>query len=383
MSGVFLAFGFAVAAWAVHLPSLQRATGISTAMLGTVVLLYGFGALIGMQICGPLSDRWGAGRVALGATLLMTVCVPLPFLTAGLGWVICGALVFGIATGGADVAMNAAAVALERTYERPIMASFHGMFSIGNVIGSGIAAIGFLVHASTVLMTGVMAATGVALMGAASPWLRSPVLTAAAQNLAANHASPGRARQKPGRGRVLVLGAVAFLCLLCEGSAMDWSSLHAQQHLGASPAQGAMAFAAFVSAMTIARFVLDRIVHRVGPVAVVRYGCMLMVVGALLVVTVPTLPVVMVGWALFGLGLAGGAPQVFSTAGNLGGPDSGRVLGRVVGMGYVAFLAGPALVGWIGEATSLNTALFLPVLAGAVCVLAAGSVRREEHGAPR
>jgi MFS family permease len=174
---------------------------------------------------------------------------------------------------------------------------------------------------------------------------------------------------------VLLLGAVAFLCLRCEGSAMDWSSLHAQQHLDASSVQGASAFASFVSAMTVGRLLVDRIAHRVGPVAVVRFGSVLAVVGGLLVVTVPSLPVVMLGWALFGLGLAGGAPQVFSTAGNLG-PDS-RALSRVVGMSYLALLAGPAMVGWIGEATSLNTALLVPVAGAAVCVVAAGIVRRD------
>ncbi len=384
---VFMTFGISIAAWAVHLPSLQRATGISTAMLGTVILLHGLGALVGMQVSGPLSDRWGSGRLALGTAPLMAACMPLPFLTDRVGWVFCGALAFGIATGGAEVSMNAAGVALERVYRRPIMSSFHGMFSIGNVIGSGIAAIGFLVEASTVVMTGLMAAVGITLMVAASTWLRHPMLTEAAEAPEASEApeatpaSGQRSQRKSGKSRVLLLGALAFLCLLCEGSAMDWSSLHAQEHLGASPAQGAMAFAAFVSSMTIGRLVVDRIAHRVGAVAVVRYGSVLVVAGGLLVVTATMLPFTMLGWALFGLGLAGSAPLVFSAAGNLG-PDSGRVLSRVVGMGYLAFLAGPALVGWIGEVTSLNTALFIPVVAGAVCVLAAGTVRREDHAVP-
>ncbi len=381
---VFTAFGVSVSSWAVHLPSLQRATGISTAMLGTVILLYGLGALVGMQFCGPLSDRWGPGRLSLVSATLMAVTMPLPFVTDSLGWAIGGAVVFGVVTGATDVAMNAAAVAVERAYGRPIMAAFHGLFSIGTVIGSGIAAIGFLVHASTVVMTGLLAVVAVGLTAVAAPWLRSPVLagTDPGADATADPTSEPGADRRPGARRVLVLGAMAFLCLLCEGSAMDWSSLHAQQHLGASPAQGTMAFASVVTAMTIARFFLDRIAHRVGPVAVVRYGSLLMVAGALLVVTVPTLPAVMLGWALFGLGLAGSTPQVFSTAGNLGGHDSGRVLGRVVGMGYIAFLAGPALVGWIGEATSLNTALFIPVIAGVVCVLAAGTVRHEDTHLP-
>jgi MFS family permease len=102
-------------------------------------------------------------------------------------------------------------------------------------------------------------------------------------------------------------------------------------------------------------------------VLVVRWGCALAAVGLLVVIASPMLPLTLVGWATVGLGLAGGVPQVFTVAGNIDEQHEGRVLSRVVGTGYVAVLGGPALIGWLADALSLNTALVLPILAVLVC----------------
>ena len=162
---------------------------------------------------------------------------------------------------------------------------------------------------------------------------------------------------------------------------MDWSSLHAQQHLGVSPTLGAFTFGVFVTAMTVGRFSVDRIAARIGPVRVIRCGCILATFGITLVIVAPNLPASLVGWLLFGLGLAGGVPQVFTAAGRVAG-SSGRVLARVVGLGYVAILAGPAIIGWLAQLLSLNTALVVPLCAVAVCAAAAGAVATERHPSP-
>ena len=154
---------------------------------------------------------------------------------------------------------------------------------------------------------------------------------------------------------------------------MDWASVHAQHHLDAAPALGTLAFGAFVTAMTVSRFAVDRISQRVGPVAVVRYGCLLAACGIVTVIAAPNLAVAVLGWILFGLGLSGGVPSVFTAAGNLDSA-SGRVLSRVVGVGYLAILAGPAVIGWLGEATSLNAAFAIPLCAVLACAAAASTV---------
>lgn len=367
---LFACFGTNMATWAVHLPSVQRATGMSTAMVGTVLLISGAGALIGMQVCGPLADRIGATSLGLFTGVAMALSVLAPLTAPTTAWVAAGALLFGAATGSADVAMNAAAVEVERAYGRPIMGSFHAIFSVGSVLGSLLATAGFLMELSTPAASAAASALAVLILLAVSGWLRRAEFGTPAPKTSGEQSPvpvPGSALQ------VVVLGVLAFLLLLSEGAAMDWSSLHAQQHFGAVPALGSLVFGSFVTAMTIGRFCADRIAGRFGAVATLRWGCVVAGAGVTMVFLAPGIPVAVGGWLLFGLGLAGGIPQVFTAAGNIG-RQSAYVLSRVVGMGYVAMLAGPALIGWLGELSSINTALLLPLGAVAACAVAAPAV---------
>jgi MFS family permease len=170
---------------------------------------------------------------------------------------------------------------------------------------------------------------------------------------------------------------LAFLLLLTEGSAMDWSSLHAQQHLGGTSSAGALALACFVSAMTVGRFTVDRVAARVGPVRVLRWGSLVCVVGLLFVILSTRLPITCLGWILLGLGLSGCVPQVFTATGNTPGA-SAKALSRVVGAGYLAVLAGPAIVGWLADVFTLNGAFVLPIVAMAICMCSAGALERPE-----
>jgi MFS family permease len=143
---------------------------------------------------------------------------------------------------------------------------------------------------------------------------------------------------------------------------------------------GAIAFSAFVTAMTVGRLCVDRIAHRIGPVAMVRRGCALAALGIGVVIASPVMPLTLVGWVLFGLGLAGGVPQVFTAAGNLRS-GSGRALARVVGVGYVAMMAGPATIGWLAQVSSIAAAMVLPLCAVILCAVAAASVTPEKEPA--
>jgi MFS family permease len=249
------------------------------------------------------------------------------------------------------------------------------MFSIGTVVGSLLGAAGFALRLAILAMTTMIAIICLAIVGSAFWALRNHRERTSGGHL--DEASvPIAPTPERHRQRVILLGMLAFLFFLSEGSAMDWSSLHAQQHLGAPPSLAALAVGSFVMAMTASRFAVDRVAQSVGPVWVLRGGAMLAMVGMLTVILAPDLPIVLVGWALFGVGLAGGLPQVFTAAGNLGGPTSGRTLSRVVGVGYLAILGGPALIGWMVELVSWTGALLVPLCAMLVCVLTAPVVAR-------
>lgn len=372
--GVFASFGLVVATWAVHLPTMKQATGMSSTALGLVVLVLGGGALVGMLISGVLVDRFGSGPIAVAGGAAMALGVNIP-LSATNVWIAgAGAFLCGVAVGVTDVAMNAAAVDVERFYGRPIMASFHGVFSVGNVVGAGIGTVAFAVHVPVfVTVLGVTVLCLVVLGSSASVLLKDKLRVGEAEAPdTVPYTLPPAVTCR--RGQVFLLGVLAMLLMLSEGSATDWSSLHAQEHLGASHSWGAFTFGVFMAAMTVGRFTVDKLVERVGRVLVLRWGCALAAVGLLTVIASPALPLTMAGWAAVGLGLAGGVPQVFTVAGNIDEQHEGRVLSWVVGTGYVAVLGGPALIGWLADALSLNTALLLPIFAVLVCGCAEGAL---------
>ncbi|MFF2088439.1 MFS transporter [Nocardia sp. NPDC058176] len=178
------------------------------------------------------------------------------------------------------------------------------------------------------------------------------------------------------RRKVLSLGVIAFVLLLAEGVAADWSALQAREHLGASESDAALAFGAFSATMTIGRFLTDRVSGAFGPVAIVRYGSLLAAAGFAVVIASPWLPLTLVGWAMCGLGIAGGVPQIFSAAGNLGGSTAATDMSRVFTIGYLGLLAGPSVIGWLTALIPLTAALAVPLVLTLACAAAARTVSR-------
>jgi MFS family permease len=352
--------GFAVGMWVVHIPSIEQKTGITHSTLGLLLLVLGGAAFTGMQVAGPLVDKLGQRRLVPAAGILLGVALAGPGLATN-WWTLGLTLIFiGFGNGSIDVGMNAQAVVVERGYPRPIMAAFHAMWSIGGAIA---AIVGAATLRADVPPEVTLAAAGVlciVLSLVASRFLLEATVPPE------DDLAEGEQRAKPPAKLVWALGGLAFGLMLSEGVANDWAALHFRDILGTSVSTAAYAYGAFAVAMTVGRFLTDRVAAVVGPAAIVRWGAAMAAVGLTLVIVVPWVPVALVGWAVFGLGLAGGVPQLFTAAGNLDPRSSGALMARVVGLGYVGLLAGPALIGGLAHWMPLNIAFILPVV---LCVL--------------
>ncbi|MEV4055211.1 MFS transporter [Amycolatopsis sp. NPDC049688] len=358
--------GFAMGMWVVHIPNVERATGISHSTLGALLLVLGGAAFAGMQVAGPLVDRLGHRRMVPAAGILMGLAVCAPGF-ANSWWALGLSLAFfGFGNGAIDVGMNSHAVVVERAYPRPIMAAFHAMWSIGGAIAAviGAATLGAGVPTGVTLTgTGLLC---VLLSVLSARFLMEPAEAPAAASVA-DAAAPAVARRTPGR-LVWLLGLLALALMLSEGVANDWAALHMEKVLGTSASTAALAYGAFAVAMTTGRFLTDRVAAWAGPAAIVRYGALLAAIGLTTAAAAPWVPVSLIGWAVFGLGLSGGVPQLFTAAGNLDTRASGALMARVVGLGYVGLLAGPALIGGLTRWMPLNVTFAVPVV---LCVLAA------------
>ncbi|MCZ4080216.1 MFS transporter [Rhodococcus sp. H36-A4] len=366
---IFAVNGFLFAVWVVHIPMVERRTDTSHATLGSLLLLLAIGAIVGMQAAGRLSDRFGSNRLVMVSASMLAVALMGPALSTGVVTLGASLFVLGMCNGALDVAMNAQAVEVERMYPRPIMSAFHALFSVGGVLGSLIGAVTLGAELPIEISVGGAGVLGLIAIASCRSFL-----------LRATHPamSPDRS-DSPALGwfspRVLGLGALAFALFLSEGVANDWSTLQVKEHLGTSDGIAALAFGFFASAMTIGRFCADRISAQFGPVAVVRYGNLVAAAGMLLVLVSESLPLTLAGWAAFGLGLSGSIPQIFTSAGNLGSGAPATNMSRVVGMGYVGFLAGPAVIGWLSHVVPLTAAMAVPLALTLLAAATAGTVR--------
>ncbi|WP_064058199.1 MFS transporter [Prescottella equi] len=358
--GVFGINGFLLAMWVVHIPAIEDRTNIAHSTLGSLLLLLALGAIAGMQLAGPLADRYGSRLLVALSGILLSIAVIGPGLASTAWQLGLALLVFGFGNGALDVSMNSQAVLTEREYGRPIMSAFHGMFSIGGVVGSLIGAVTIGAGWSPAVTLAASSVLGLAAVALCTARLLPP----SAHPQPEPHGQRRRGRYSP---RVLALGAVAFALMLAEGVANDWSTLQVKEHLDVPASVAALAFGAFSLTMTVGRFTADRVSSALGPVAVVRYGTLIAAAGMATVVVSPWLPTTLLGWALFGLGLSGCVPQIFTAAGNLGAGAAGANMSRVVGMGYIGFLAGPATIGWLTHLVPLTVAMVVPL----VCVLVA------------
>lgn len=367
--------GTLMGTWVVNIPAIEERVGITHATLGGLLVLLGLGAFIGMQVAGRLTDSLGARVVVPATGVLSSAALVLPGLPRE-PWTLAGALLaFGFCNGCLDVSMNAHAVHVEKAYGRPVMSAFHATFSVGGVIAA-------FVGAATA-SAGLSPAVGMAAMGALGiviALVSARALLPAAP-AAADTGSVAKAEQAPaaGRrgtsGRIWILAALALMVMLCEGAANDWSALHLKDVLGAPASTAAFAYGTFAATMTIGRLLADRLVARFGSMAILRYGAATAAVGITIVTVSPWIWAAFAGWALFGLGLSGCVPQLFSAAGHADPSAAGANVSRVAGLGYVGMLAGPAVIGWLTHLVALNHAFVLLILLCAITAVAAGILR--------
>jgi MFS family permease len=353
LAAIFFANGAGFASWVPHVPMVQAKLGLDPSVLGLALLAMAAGALGGIRVSGWATARVGSRTVVATSALVFFAALALPVVAPSLRALVASLALLGAGNGALDVAMNAHAVAVESRWSRPIMSSFHAMWSAGGLVGAGVAAAALardatpLAHVATAtLVFGGLAAVAV-------------------RELLPAHAdlTPDAPAFVRPSGAALGLGAVAFLALLSEGAMGDWSAVYLQRSLGASPATGALGFAAFSLAMAAGRFLGDAMVARVGDARLVRATAAGAAVGlgAALVIGHPIAAIA--GFASVGFGVANLIPIAFRAAGALPGLTPGQGIAAVGTAGYLGFLAGPPLIGLAAHAVDLRSALGIVAVA--------------------
>nr|WP_314529892.1 MFS transporter [uncultured Pseudomonas sp.] len=353
----FFIAGFGIAAWAPLVPYAKARAGLDEGTLGLLLLCLGVGSILAMPMAGILATRFGCRRVAVGGTLLICAALPLLATVSSIPALIGALFMFGAGLGTVDSTVNLQAVIVERASGKTMMSGFHGLFSLGGIVGAaGVSALlGFG-------LSPLMAMLVVVVM------LLVALCKAAPHMLPYGSESSGPAFAIP-HGIVLFIGGMCFIVFLAEGAALDWSAVFLAQERGIDTAYAGLGYAAFALTMTAGRLTGDRIVRRLGATRVIVFGGLTAAAGLFLATFAPDWEWALVGYALLGAGCSNIVPVLYTAVGKQTVMPESVAVPAITTLGYAGILAGPAVIGFIAHGSSLSFAFgLMAVLLVAVAI---------------
>jgi MFS family permease len=365
VSLVFVTHGAVSGSFATRVPWLAEHLHLSAGQLGMALLSPAVGAVGAMPFAGRLVHRFSGRSVTRVLIGLWSVALLLPALAPDLPLLMVALLLYGVAAGTADVAMNAQGVAVEERMGKSIMSGLHGAWSLGALAASGIGALAAQAQLDARIHFVLVAAVLLVLGTTAGRWLLDTRPDPGAEQPPA-FALPSKA--------VLVIGLVGFCGIFGEGASADWAAVYLRDitHTGAGIA--ATAYTGFALAMSAGRLVGDAVVRRIGHVWTVRWGGLLGTLGGVLVVLARVPALGILGFALIGVGVSVVIPLAFAAAGRIGQHPAREIAG-VATISYGAGTAAPAVIGWVAQASSLSVSFVVVTVLIAVIALAAGTFR--------
>jgi predicted MFS family arabinose efflux permease len=350
----FFSLGFATAAWAPLIPFAQQRLNLNHADFGLLLLCMGIGSMIAMPATGALVKRWGCRPLIALALMLLMVLLPSLTMWSSIVTMAVALFIFGSAAGCLGVAINLQAVVVEKHSVRALMSSFHGMCSLGGLTGAmlvtALLAVGLSPLMSTLSVVMILLVIG----GVAIP----SCLTSFEQD-EKPHEDTTQAPKKLYRpdGIILLIGVMCFIAFLSEGAAMDWGGIYLTSKYQLNPAFAGLAYTFFALSMTTGRFAGHILLKQWGEKNIVTYSAIGAAIGMAIIVTAPVWQVVVLGYALLGLGCSNIVPVMFSRVGRQNNMPKAAALSLVSTIAYTGSLSGPALIGLIGEWTGLSTVL--------------------------
>ncbi|AHL35115.1 MFS transporter [Pseudomonas brassicacearum] len=357
----YLIAGIGIAAWAPLVPYAKVRANLDEGTLGLLLLCLGVGSILAMPISGALAARFGCRRVLSGGTILICLALPLLATMTSLPWLVAALFLFGAGLGTVDSTVNLQAVIVERASGKTMMSGFHGMFSLGGIIGaagvSALLGLGLSPLGATLVVNGVLL---VALFKAA-PHL-----------LPYGSESSGPAFAIP-HGVVLFIGILCFIVFLAEGAVLDWSAVFLTTERAVETAYAGLGYAAFALTMTVGRLTGDSVVHRLGARRVIIYGGAIAAAGFLLATLAPMWQAALLGYALVGAGCSNIVPVLYTAVGKQTLMPEAIAVPAITTIGYAGILAGPALIGFVAHGSSLSFAFGLIALS-LVAVAVSGKV---------
>jgi MFS family permease len=303
---------------------------------------------------------------ALGLLLYPVLLCVIPMMTTTWQlWIVL--FLFGMTGNLCNIAINTQAVGVEKSYDRSIMATFHAIWSLAGFTGAFLGNLLISWNVSLLLHFTIIAIITYTLLVSGLPRL---IKGDGATASSTGWVIPGK--------ELLLLGCIAFCCMACEGTMFDWSGVYFQHVLQVPKSQVAVGYAAFMSTMAGGRFLGDWFINRLGNRMVLRVSGLLITTGLLLSVIFPMMITATIGFMLVGLGVSSVIPVVYSNAGKSAGLSPSVALATVSSIGFIGFLIGPPIIGFIAEMFSLRWSFTLIALLGLGTTFFSGLIKLEK-----
>ncbi|MEI9943966.1 MAG: MFS transporter [Chitinophagaceae bacterium] len=337
--------------WVAAIPGIKYRMGFNDGTLGLSLLLSPLGALTGVFLSTRIFSKVSVGRwMSFGYILLCFIMIAeINAVNRVMLW-LCLYL-FGVVSFLNGLSSNATVNLLEKKYNRRMMSTCHGMYSLGGGISTGLAAFFFALNFPSGWQVVIIA---------------SAIITIIVSNHKhlIIHTNIIHSRSGLKLPSLTILG-ISFICMvtfMAEGCVADWSAIYLKESLHSAKEFISLGYTGFSAAMTFGRFNGDDLISKLGSKRVVIGGSMLAALGFLVVVLAPTVIIAILGYILVGFGCCCIVPVLFSASANIPGVSTVEGFAMVTTGGLIGFLSGPSIIGFISQKTNLSTGLSLLIL---------------------
>ena len=364
---LFSTAGLTGASMMVRLPEVRQTLGVTTSQLGLVLLSFAIGAMSGLMVVGKFIAHRGTRRGIVIGLVFWFVGTAAMIAALGISSVILfviGGLLSGFGAGWVDVGMNVDGTEIEKRLGRSAMPKMHAAFSIGSLTGAALGTLAIQYNFTIVFQMAVLATICFAL----------PIFSV--MNLPTGHGihdeEPGEKKSGPVFGKLVVMLGIGILGMtIAEGAGNDWLAIGLVDDYLATPTSAGIAYAIMVGSMTLVRFFGGSLTDSYGKASTLRLTGALGILGLLLLIAKLSIFTAWIGAGLWGVGVALAFPLFLSAAGEL--PNPAKKVAAVSSFGYTAFLVGPPLLGFVGQAIGVVNMYWVVLSFIAVSVIVAGA----------
>ena len=345
---VFATINVLYGTWAIYIPEIKSKLQINEGDLGLAIFCMAVGTLIMILLAPKFINFFGVGKATFFGVLLFLFSFIVPFATNQYLWLCMGMFTVGLFAGFTDVSMNALVSEIEKRDQIHIMSANHGFFSLGGFLGAGI---GGLFLTKDILPVNHLLVVIFILLVINLIFFKNYIKIS---SLKLEDNTFNFSLVTP----LIVLGIISFFIMATEGAIVDWSALYLEKVSLAKLSWLGLGYTVFSATMALGRFFGDAISKRFGSKPLILGGVFIATLGFVCILLVQPI-IALIGFGLVGIGLSVVIPEIFRLAGTFKGLDASVGISFVSGIGFLGFLVGPVLLGFLAELSSLRLSFFV------------------------